>query len=164
MNDRELLQLAQRNASDATRLADRLHTALRAIADRLDVLDGYPTTASGADSGPRGTRGTSSTERAVIARFGTLKRPGVVAIRDELQDWMLAESKATRAALAIIDTTAPPTAEHQPLCDGRGLEGFAEWGEACNHTADKAGLCHKHYMRCYRWRSFNGLRPLSAVA
>lgn len=160
MNDRELVKLAERNASDAARLVSRLAVALRSIADRLDALDGYPTTASGADSGPHGTRGTSSTERAVIARFGTLKRPGVVATRDELQDWMLAESKATRSALAIVDTLASPSTEHQALCDGRGLEGFSDWGEVCARPADKAGMCSSCYQRCRRYRVKYGLPPL----
>lgn len=64
-------------------------------------------------------------------------------------------NQVAKAMLRAIGTRLPIA-----RCDGRGLEGFDQWGEACEDPPDKAGLCSRHYMRCYRWRRDNGYPPL----
>lgn len=142
MNDRELAKLAHGTALHAQLVDVGIANALAAIKARLDDLDGYPATASGADTGPRGSSDTSSTERVTLARLGDLKRPGVVQLRDDLEERLLIACTAVREALAIMDRftgAAPltPAERHRLRCIGTG---DAE-GAGCGQWAVIDGRC-----------------------
>jgi hypothetical protein len=155
--------------------AARIDHATSHLAHELAILDGYATTASGADRGARGER----TIRVDICPDDpepgwvhvpvtavedvALKRQDISDQLDEIhihvRGILTMHTELARLinhAIGTRTSTPPP-----PECDGRGLEGFDVWGEPCDRGADKAGLCARHYQRCYRWRRDHGLRPLN---
>jgi hypothetical protein len=163
-NPRAIRKLAQANNILAQLAQTRINPTLHALQDLLNNLDGYPTTASGADhQGGRGNDETSRTERTALTRIGNT-HPGPTTTLLELYDWLKTANHALTAALNLCDQHTPHTHTPPPRCDGRGLEGYEHWGEPCNRTADKAGLCHACYMRCYRWRTTHDRPPLRDTA
>jgi hypothetical protein len=93
----------------ATVLNTRLETTLQHLTMYADSIDGFPTTASGSDSGP-GTRNieTSSTERAVLNRSesdndGQWDRRPIAALHEgaDLANTLL---RTSRMLLAWCDT------------------------------------------------------------
>jgi hypothetical protein len=158
-NPRAIRKLAQANNILAQLTTARINPTLNALQESLALLDGYPSTASGADrGGGRSNDETSVTERTAINRIGHT-RPGPTSIQDELYDWLKTANHALTKAIDLCDKHTPRTHIPPPRCDGRGLEGYEHWGEPCTRSADKAGLCEAHYKRCYRWRRDHG-RPL----
>lgn len=102
MNDKELRLLARDAAVDALLVHRNLTTALATLNAQLDHLDGYPTTASGADTGPPGHTTDTPVERIVAQRIGTWK-PGPSYEYDELVDWILTYRKGARNALIAVE-------------------------------------------------------------
>jgi hypothetical protein len=145
----------------------RLPDTINALTARLNQHDGYPSTASGSDSGPRGTSELTPTEAAAHRRLGDAEslhgfkyKPGPTATLYDIDELLGILHRAATQLLDICDTRGPRPTTTIPTCDGRGIEGFDQWGEACDRTADKAGMCAMHYQRCYRWRRDHGLKPL----
>jgi hypothetical protein len=156
--------------------AARIDHATSHLAHELAILDGYATTASGADRGARGERTIrvdiyDHNDNVVASDLVPVTAVEDVALKrqdlsDQLDDLHLYVRGILTMHHELIDrinraigtrTATPPP----PECDGRGLEGFDVWGEPCDRGADKAGLCARHYQRCYRWRRDHGLRPLN---
>ncbi len=164
-------------------IAARIHPTLDRLTTQLAHLDGYPPTASGVDNGPRARNELTPTEAVAHHRLGWPEenidydndgnveldddgnprrgyKPGPSAVLYDLDELLGIIHRAATDILELCDRHTPATTQPVPICDGRGLDGFDQWGEACHDPADKAGLCSRHYMRCYRWRRDHGLRPL----
>ena len=83
-------------ATLAILLPDRVASAIRELHDHADTMDGYPSTASGADTGITSASTSSSTERAALDRMagrllrrsdGTMERlSGPTADLEEIAD------------------------------------------------------------------------------
>lgn len=153
-------------------LAIRIPPTIDTLTNILDhQLDGYPPTASGADTGPRGHPELTATENVANHRLGDLEdrlirgkqvyHPGPANVLYDLDELLGIIHRAATDILELCDQHGPTTQHTIPLCDGRGLEGFDRWGTACTLPATKAGLCNRHYMAAWRWRRNHGLRPLT---
>jgi len=141
---------------------------LDVIANDLDIVrehyarerarvDGYPGGAT--DAGPTRRHSGELTTTEVIAAQLEHLRHNLEYIEASLNVIVVTTAHVARACRGAVGTriTTPPR------CDGRGLEGFDEWGiPDCDMPATKAGLCGNHYMACYRWRRDHG-RPVLAI-
>lgn len=147
--------------------ANRLTQALKLL--RLLEADGYPTTASGADTGARGGGRTitvdgeripvTSVEAAAINRLEHERRI-IDGERHDLEATangiLTMASNLGKEIDRILGSHTPPPAQCR---DGQmGKDGAIDWGDAtCVDAATKAGMCGKHFMAWYRWRKRNGV-------
>lgn len=120
-------------------ITDRLPRTLAAIAQAATLHDGYPSTASGADTGPHGHSDTSSTERAVLHRLhepdDPKKRPGPIVDAWQIDDFLQSIETALRNIHAICDRHTQPLtpADLERLrCIGTG----DHEGASCTQYAD----------------------------
>lgn len=127
------------------------------IATQRAQTNGYPTNTG--EPSVTTTTDTSTTERNALTLLNLTDQWASIQIAlHSIVDTTNTIARTTQRALATHTATTTPRAII--LCDGRNMEGFPTWGEACYNTADKAGLCHKHYMRARRWRQDNDRPPL----
>jgi hypothetical protein len=93
---------------------------------------------------------------AMASQLETM-RSSLEQIETSLNLVILNVSEVARTCRKVLGTRTPSPER----CDGRGLEGYEEWGDAaCTRTADKAGLSQDCYMRMWRWRTEHDLPPL----
>lgn len=111
----------------------RAPSAIRAITLNLSDLDGYPTTASGADRGPGGGTVSSSTERAALAR---LHDRGPTSDLDELHDCIRTARHALDLALGVIDRVMPAALTTVDLRRLRCIGTGDAAGSTCEQWAD----------------------------
>jgi hypothetical protein len=150
-----------------------LRTLIPAAKAHLDAelhqLDGLPTVASGADTGPGGQRSilvdgeripVTSVEAIAITR---LELANTATDYDDRLDAtvmvlraLLADTRraiATRIAIAV------------PRCTATGREGAIEWGRPdCWDAPVRGPLCFNCYQRERRWREGVGLPARGDVA
>jgi hypothetical protein len=153
-------------------LTQRVDAALANIKAERDALDGFKSTASGADVGPRGNSNTSSTERAAIARlsgkgewtevttpyevFGDLTTALthiIDLIHNECNHWTKTrtlEEEAVLNSLRCIGTGNPDGSTCTQFAtdarsDGRCLDCGPKWDAA--KKADKARRERLRYQR-----------------
>lgn len=115
----------------------------------VELADGYPSTASGADTGPHGTSELTPTERAAHARLGDIAassgqryRPGMVTRLADLDELIHGANDLLMRAMAIVDAMGTGYAvDYTHLrCIGTG----DEEGAACHQWQDprrKDGRC-----------------------
>ena len=128
----------------------------------LHHLDGQPTVASGADTGPGGQRAilvdgervpVTSVEAVAIARLHLVN---TVTDYDDRLDTTVTVLRAlltdTRRAIATRITLTVPR------CSAIGREGAIEWGRPdCWDAPVRGPLCFNCYQRERRWREQAGL-------
>ena len=162
-------------------LARDVTAALEAINERLARADGYPTQTIGA-SAPAGEPrpvlsglcescerprpcyihdGASLTtvERAADQRY----RYGLQReeLRDRIEGLEIAVNSTLRYARMVLGTPlAEDVTQAVPMCRDNqvGKHAVDEWGDPlCPMTADKGGLCQRHYLAWWRARDRDGI-------
>lgn len=130
-------------------ITDRLPRAIKALRDRTGSLDGFPTSASGSDSGPGGHTTTSITEATAIARLeGHNNRPGPVELVMRLNSAFVDAHDSLIHALTIIDQLVPRDSAESVRCVGDGTAS----GVGCTNVATgrHKGMCIACYSRARR--------------
>lgn len=145
------------------------------------ILDGMPTTASGADRDPGGGHGQTIRVRIddpdgnpVLndrgePQYDWVPVTGVEAtvfrldrLNDHADD-LLAQVRGivtmihniNRDCDRILGTRLADT----PRCSSEGRDGAGEWGVACSNVPSRGPLCDRCAKAEYRWRTRNGKEP-----
>jgi hypothetical protein len=127
---------------------DRLPRAMQTLARELDGLDGYPTSASGADKARGGTAELTSVEAAVHARLGHMtpesRRLGPSAKLDGISSSLDSVRAEMNRVLHILDSLIVVT--DKPRCVGDTGEHHSHlWARPeCENIAEADrghGLC-----------------------
>jgi hypothetical protein len=134
-------------------ITHRLAGFIAATHAALEQHDGYPTTASGSDTGG-GTTGRStdsSTERAVFGRLGHGNHAGPVRARDDVVDFLQSAVVAYDNVLKIFDeyvTRLTDEDKRRMRCTGDGTPD----GAVCDSWAEpgRRGMCIRCYTRSRR--------------
>jgi hypothetical protein len=133
-------------------LRDRLHPALVALRRELDDIDGFPSSASGADRQRGGTAELTSVEAAAHARLGDLagqRRMGASTKLDAIGNTLAGVTAELRRLLSMLDGMTPVQIEYTRVrCIGDTGEPHSYlWVNAtCENVAEpieasRLGLC-----------------------
>lgn len=159
-----LYELTRSATTRAPSGATLLHQTIR-------DLDGYPTSASGADDGAHGTSELTSVEAAAHRRLGDFHpavvddrvkyKPGPTLQLERMSHLIGVATAALHEIITIADNVAPPpTAQSRDICvGGNGLEWWtpptgAPNATACSNVQEKGratGLCHTCRVKRQRW-------------
>jgi hypothetical protein len=137
-------------------IAKDLPAVYRYHAEQRAQIDGH---AAGTDT-PKVSHTAELTPTEALAAQLEATRNSIDHLEAMLYTVILNANNAARACQRALGARHASPAR----CDGRGLEGYEEWGDpACTRTADKRGLSSECYMRMYRWRVDHDLPPLRDV-
>lgn len=146
--------------------------ALDHLHRELVHADGMPATSIG-DGMPRGGGGPSSSrsqdddnddgpEPSTSVERAMLSRIRIAAQRDQIYDDISTLGIVLDSAMKVARRAQGmrvPVEVARSECSSTGRDGAEVWGVACWDLATKSGLCHRCYMREYRWRKAHGFAP-----
>lgn len=154
---------------DITLAATLLHATATRVTAALDhyhnesrLNDGYPTNASGSDTGNRGGGQTiivdgeripvTATEAAAFAAAR------IHAHRADLQAMITGVVRMANNIAAECDRVLGRRDYNAPRCSSAGREGALEWGDPlCANYASRGKICDRCAKREYRFRAEHGL-------
>lgn len=137
--------------------APAVAAALTNAAREIHVLDSTPTYSGG--GGSRGGNTISDpTGDATVARTNIDR--DVTVINDLMRSLIETNHELIVAANRLATRNQAPQKNQQQLCrdNQTGKAGTIQWGDPlCPLPSTKSGLCSKHYMAWWRYRTAHGI-------